>query len=101
MCSSCAVTVGYSVVGFTVTPLKPGTIPLNPFSLPPAAATAAAVGSGNAQVADSMVLPFPEYDPRVRASGGRGSDLGRGMRQLSRLHLVVDDSNTHGLVSIS
>lgn len=73
-------------------------IPLNPFSLSSATA-AAVVGVGNGQTADSMVLPFPEYDPRVRASGLRGTNLGRGMRQLSRLHLVVDDSNTHGLVS--
>ena len=92
-------TVGYSVVGYTITPARPGVIPPNPF-YPPyqrqvSASTLAQSQSSSHEMGDSAgSVPFPEYDPRW--APGR-----KGVKQIGRLHLIVDDSSVHGLVSPS
>lgn len=77
-------TVGYSAIGFTIQPSKAGQIPPNPLSR----------GS-----------PFPRVDPKLKATtdgigiGGRKGPS-QEIRQLSRLHIVLNDPNVHGLVSL-
>lgn len=62
--------LGYSTLAFTHQCARHGQITANPFTSSP---------------------PYPDLDPRTGRTGK--------MRQLSRLHLVLDDSNAHGLTA--
>jgi hypothetical protein len=94
--------VGYSIVAYTITPARPGAIPINPF-YPSSSSSSQTQSQGQPQIGEpSGSVPFPEYDPRWASgsdSGRRAGAGGMGVRQMGRLHLVVDDSNVHGLVS--
>jgi hypothetical protein len=97
--------VGYLIVAYTITPARPGAIPINPFYPSSSSSSSSqAQSQGQPQIGEpSGSVPFPEYDPRWasgsdserRAGAGAGA---LGLRQMGRLHLVVDDSNVHGLV---
>lgn len=94
--------VGYSIVAYAITPARPGAIPINPF-YPSSSSSSQTQSQGQPQIGGpSGSVPFPEYDPRWASgsdSGRRAGAGGMGVRQMGRLHLVVDDSNVHGLVS--
>jgi hypothetical protein len=67
--------VGCSIIACTLTPVTPGQIPPNPFL--------------NSR-------PFPNVDPRNVASTSTSPQR---IVQLSRLHVIIDDSIQHGFVS--
>ena len=77
-----AVSVGYSVLGYTIT------------SESSAIATPSPFRSG---------LPFPNLDPRTRNSStgesSAGGSNGLTMVQVTRFHQKLDDTKTHCLVS--
>ncbi|KAH8079729.1 RNase P subunit p30-domain-containing protein [Filobasidium floriforme] len=91
---------GYSIVAYTITPARPGAIPINPF-YPSSSSSSQTQSQGQPQIGEPIgSVPFPEYDPRwASGSGKKAGAGGMGVRQMGRLHLVVDDSNVHGLTA--
>jgi hypothetical protein len=75
--------VGYKTVALTTTPSKAGSISPSPFK------------NG---------LPFPHLTRNktqtevIEGTGPGAGAVGARLDQFSRLHLVLDDSSTHGLV---